>query len=72
MWVNLLFVFVSLAVGIAIGFITRSIRYRSSAKGTIVVSTDESEKLIYSLQLNEDPENLQYEEMVTFLVKKRD
>lgn len=41
---------------------------KNGTSGTIVVIKDE-EKIIYTLELDEDPENLQYKDKVVFRVK---
>jgi len=57
--INVLFVLVLLILGR---------RTKDDPSGTIVVIKDEG-KIIYSMELDDDPENLQYKKRITFRVK---
>jgi hypothetical protein len=61
------------SVGVIIGFLVNSYLkarfFDYNTSGTILVSTDPlGEKLIYSLVLDEDPEQLRFKELVIFKV----
>lgn len=67
--------FLLVLLSFSLGIIFSSIYYKKvkSYVGTIVVNYDEeSEKLIYSLELDGEAENLQYEDEVTFRVEAPD
>lgn len=69
LWLVLILCAIVLLIGIAIGYVLRlSVGAMSAYNGTIHV-TKEDDKIVYSLDLEEDPELLQYKSEVVFKIK---
>lgn len=54
-------------LGVIVGFLIRSLLFRNKSSGTIYVTVN-SEKTLYSLELNDYPEELRFKKEVVFKV----
>lgn len=64
----LIYIFI-LSIGLVGGFLLKVLLSRKTSHSGILVITKHEEKTVYSLELDEDPDNFEFKKTVTFKVQ---